>query len=429
MGVRSLKLAPDEEEMLSGKDGRAVQKAMELLVKYGDALGAERLIDTNNVCGANVFSPVPGLPPFESQDQTFSQISLDSDETLEIPKVKAYSCQLIGRMDSRHWQLQGISQETHDLITDSESYNASHGIQLMNTCTPYQVGNVPVKGEHCAWMESSAVIYINSVLGARSNVEGRESTAAAMLTGKIPYWGYHLDENRLGTHYIDVEVDVEDFMDWGLLGYYVGKMVGDQVPVLDHVRKTPNFSKLKHFGAAASSSGGVEMYHIPGITAEAKTVSEAFGSNKPVQKFHFGQRERLETYEDLNRTGKDSHVDLIMLGCPHASIEQIWEVCRLLEGKRIHDNTALWIFTPHPIRELADRTGYTKQLEDAGAVLMSDTCPAIGRFVPKGTKVIATDSAKQVHYLPAIMGVQGWFGSTKACVEAAVTGQWSGVLQ
>jgi len=424
-----LKLAADEEDMLSGKKGRAVQKAMELLVKYGEALGAERLITTNNVCGANVFSPVPGLPSFESQDQTFSQISLDSDETLEIPKVRAYSCQLIGRMDSRHWKLQGISQETHDLITDSESYNAAHGIQLMNTCTPYQVGNVPVKGEHCAWMESSAVIYINSVLGARSNVEGRESTAAAMLTGKIPYWGYHLDEQRLGTHYVDVEVEVEDFIDWGLLGYFVGKMVGDQVPVLDHVTSTSSLSKLKHFGAAASSSGGVEMYHIPGITAEAKTVAEAFGSNKPLHTFKFGNRERLQTYEDLNSRGKDTQVDLVMLGCPHANIEQIWEICRLLEGKRVHSNTALWIFTPHPIRELADRNGYTKQLEDAGAVLMSDTCPAIGRFVPNGTKVIATDSAKQVHYLPAIMGVQGWFGTTRDCVNAAITGRWMGGLQ
>lgn len=424
-----MKLTVDEQSMMDGEQGRAIQKAMELLVKYGEALGADKLIDTNNVCGANVFSPAPGLPVFENHDQIFSQVSLDSDETLEIPKVKAYSCQLIGRMDSRHWELQGITQETHDLIMNSESYNAMHGIQLMNTCTPYQIGNVPVKGEHCAWMESSAVVYINSVLGARSNVEGRESTAAAMLTGKIPYWGYHLDDQRLGTHYVDVEYAVEDFMDWGLLGYFVGQMVGDRVPVLDHVNKTPNFSKLKHFGAAASTSGGVELYHIPGITAEARTVEEAFGLNKAIDVFTFGHKERMKTYEDLNRTARDTNVDFVMLGCPHANIEQIWEICNLLDGKRVHSNTALWIFTPHPIRELADRTGYMKRLEEAGAVLMSDTCPAIGRFVPKGTKVIATDSAKQAHYLPAIMGVQGWFGSTKDCVQAAITGRWTGGLQ
>ncbi|WP_067936661.1 aconitase X [Alicyclobacillus kakegawensis] len=424
-----MKLTADEQAMLDGKEGPAVQKAMELLVKYGEALGAERLVDTNNVCDANVYSPTPGLPPFDGHDHIFSQMSLDSDEILEIPKVKAFSCQLIGRMDSRHWRLQGIDQTTHDLILESESYNAAHGIQLMNTCTPYQIGNVPVKGEHCAWMESSAVVYINSVLGARSNVEGRESTAAAMLTGKIPYWGYHLESERRGTHYVTIEVPVESFMDWGLLGYFVGQAVGDKVPVIDNVKNSPNLSKLKHFGAAASTSGGVEMYHIPGVTAEARTVEEAFSGNKIYEKFRFGPEERRKVYEDLNRTGRDTNVDLVMLGCPHSSIQQIWEICNLLDGKKVHSNTQLWIFTPHPIRELADRIGYTKILEDAGAVLMSDTCPAIGRFLPKGTKVIATDSAKQVHYLPAIMHVQGWFGSTQDCISAAITGRWKGELQ
>ena len=91
---------------------------------------------------------------------------------------------------------------------------------MFATCTPYQVGNVPVKGEHCAWMESSAVVYCNSVLGARTNTEGKESTGAAALTGRIPYWGYHIPENRRGTHLVDVDVEVDDIMDWGLLGYY-----------------------------------------------------------------------------------------------------------------------------------------------------------------------------------------------------------------
>ena len=126
-----------------------------------------------------------------------------------MPHVKVFSCQLIGPMDREEWTIQGVSDDAHAEITESMEYNARHGIHLMNTCTPYQVGNVPVKGEHCAWMESSAVVYINSVLGARTNVEGRESTGAAMLTGKIPHWGFHLDENRFGTHLIDVGLPVE----------------------------------------------------------------------------------------------------------------------------------------------------------------------------------------------------------------------------
>ncbi|MBX5436533.1 MAG: aconitase X catalytic domain-containing protein [Alicyclobacillaceae bacterium] len=420
-------LTDDERRMLEGEQGPAVQKAMELLVRYAEALGAERFVDTNNVCGANILTPSM-MRHFKSHDEAFSKMSLDSDETVEIPQVKVFSCQLIGPMDREQWEVQGVSREFYEGTMESMDYNARHGIHLMNTCTPYQVGNVPVKGEHCAWMESSAVVYINSVLGARTNVEGRESTAAAMLTGKIPYWGYHLDENRFGTHLIEVEFDVESNMDWGMLGYFVGEMVEDKVPVLNGIRHVPDLLRLKHFGAAAASSGGVEMYHIPGITAEARTLEEAFGPNRPRATFKYGEAERRKVYEELNSTAHDRDVDLVMIGCPHAGIEQIREVCNLLDGKKIHSNCELWVFTPSPIRKLAEQNGYLKILQDAGAKLMSDTCPAIGQFLPKGTKVVALDSAKQVHYLPAIMNVQGWFGSTADCVRAALTGRWDGGL-
>ncbi|HUZ19426.1 MAG TPA: aconitase X catalytic domain-containing protein [Acidimicrobiales bacterium] len=422
-----MQLTDDEKKLLDGESGRAMQAAMDLLVRYGEALGADRLIETNNVCGANVMAARQvRLLKKADNDAAFSEWSLDSQEVLDIPPVQAYSCQLIGPMDIENWELQGVSAEDRATVMASEDYSARHGIHLMSTCTPYQVGNVPVKGEHCAWMESSAVVYINSVLGARTNTEGRESTGAAMLTRRIPYWGLHLDENRFGTHLVEVDREVSSVMDWGLLGYYVGEAIEDGIPVIQGISEVPNLVKLKHFGAAASSSGGVELYHIPGMTAEVRTVEEAFGPRRPVETLHFGERERRETYEHLNSTARDRDVDLVMIGCPHATIEQIREVCRLLDGRRIHADSDLWVFTPRAIREVAERSGYAKILRDAGAHLMSDTCPAIGQFLPPDTRVVATDSAKQVHYLPAIMKVQGLFGSTVDCVEAAVTGTWNG---
>jgi predicted aconitase len=298
----------------------------------------------------------------------------------------------------------------------------------MATCTPYQVGNVPVKGEHCAWMESSAVVYCNSVLGARTNTEGRESTGAASLTGKIPYWGYHLPENRFGTHLVEVEIPTESMMDWGLLGYYVGEIIQDEIPVLRGQLSQPDLVKLKHFGAAAASSGGVEMYHIPGVTPEAPNVESSFGSRKPLQTLRYGKQERRIAYENLNASARDRNIDFVMLGCPHDSVEQVWQAARLLEGKRLHSGTELWIHTPRALRELADRSGYTKIVEEAGAHILSDSCPAISRLMPGGTQVVATDSAKQAHYLPAITGVQTWFGSLEDCVQAAITGKWAGGL-
>lgn len=277
-------------------------------------------------------------------------------------------------------------------------------------------------------MESSAVIYCNSVLGARTNTEGRESVGAAMLTQRIPCWGYHLDRNRRGSHLVQLRTDVESTADWGLLGYWIGDRVQERVPVVAGVGKLPNLARLKHFGAAASSSGGVEMYHLVGITPEAMTAEQAFGGNAPVEVLTFGEREKREAYERINSTGADRKVDYVMLGCPHYSIEQIWEVAQLLEGRKVHADCELWIFTPRALKSLADQNGYTRTIEAAGGHLMSDSCSAMSRAAPKGTRVVALDSAKQAHYLPAILGVQAWFGSTAECVEAACTGRWNGGL-
>jgi predicted aconitase len=205
--------------------------------------------------------------------------------------------------------------------------------------------------------------------------------------------------------------------------------VQERIPVLNGLKHVPNLARLKHFGAAASTSGGVEMYHIVGMTPEARSLGEAFGGSKPRMTLKYGRAERKEAYERVNSTASDRNVDYIMLGCPHYSIEQIWEVCQLLEGQRIHENCSLWIFTPSAIKHVADRNGYTKIINDAGGFLMTDTCSSVGRVMPKGAKVAAVDSAKQAHYLPAIMGVQAWFGTTAECIQAALTGRWSGGLK
>jgi len=218
-------------------------------------------------------------------------------------------------------------------------------------------------------------------------------------------------------------------MDWGMLGYFVGDVVQERIPVLVGKYGQPDLIRHKHFGAAAASSGGVELYHIVGITPEAATLDAACGAGKPVEVFRYGRAERQKTYDAINANASDPNVDYVMLGCPHYTIEQIWEVCRLLEGKRVREGVGLWIFTPRAIKQLADQNGYTKIIEDAGGFLMSDTCSAMARAVPKGTKAAAFDSVKQAHYLPAIMGIQGWFGSTAECVQAAVSGRWRGDLE
>ena len=130
----------------------------------------------------------------------------------------------------------------------------------------------------------------------------------------------------------------------------------------------------------------------------------------------------------LNAVGSSTDVDYVMLGCPHYSIEQIAHAAHLIEGRKVHENSALWVFTSRAVKATADANGYTKILKDAGALLMTDTCSAISQAVPKGTRVAALDSAKQVHYLPAMMGIEGWYGTTEECIDAACTSKWEGRL-
>jgi len=423
-----LVLTDDEKYMLDGHEGKAVQKAMELLVKYGDALGAERFCNVTNVMGAFQLESVADWPCCNTIPSIFSQLGFDSDEILEDIKVKVPSYYNQSYMDPEYYPLFGRTKEDYDLYMEHEEFMKKAGMNLIYSCSPYLCGNLPGKGEHIAWMESSAIAFANGILGARTNCEGCESAYSAMLTGKIPYWGYHITENRKGTHLIETQISVESEKDWGLLGYYAGYHVQEKIPVISGITNSVKTDWLKHFCAAAASSGGVEMFHIPGISAEANTVEEAFGPNKPEEIFQYGKEERRFAYERLNCTGKSDDIDFVVMGCPHYSINQLWTLNRLINGRKIKDNIEFWVFMPRQIRELAKRSGLKDELEATGIKLMTDGCPCMGRRKPDGASVMCTDSAKQAHYMPNFTGIQSWYGSAKECVEAAVSGKWRGDL-
>lgn len=412
--------------MADGAHGPAVARAMDLLIRYGEALGAEKLVEVTNVAGTwSVANPILREYALRGMDAVFSEFNLDSPEVVETPPAAVPACQLIGGIDARRPEVLGVSPEVVALNAAGERYFAARGIAMHATCTPYQVGHVPLFGEHCAWMESSAVVYANAVIGARTNTEGRESTGAAAITRRIPYWGLHIPENRAATHLVQVEIPLAGMRDWGLFGYWLGAAMEEGIPALHGLRQRPRAAELKHFGAAAASSGGIEMYHIPTVTPEAPELAAAFRGRSPRGILRFGSAERRAAWEALNRRCTGEEVDFIMIGCPHAALEHVQEVARLLEGKRIRDGVALWVFTPRALGEMAERSGLADVIRAAGGHLLSDTCPAISRLLPRGVQRAATDSAKQAHYLPAITGVETWFGSLDACVRAALTGRFT----
>jgi predicted aconitase len=425
-------LTEDEKRMRDGAEGPAVAAAMDLLLRYGRALGAQRLCDVRNVAGTMTQpSPVKAaLVRDGGWDKAFAVINLDSDGDFAIPDMRVPTCQLQQGFGQDSIGIAPYPRESIQLQQDAEAFYGRHGVSILATCTPYQVGNLPTFGEHCAWMESSAVIYANSVLGARTNCEGIASTGAASLTGKVPCAGNHLDSSRRGTHLIeaDPKASVDSFLDWGMLGYFAGRIAGEDHPVITGAFGRPDTNDLKHFGAAAATSGGVELYHIPGITPEAPTVEAAFHGCAPPPAIRYGPEQRRHVYETLNEIGACRDVDFVLLGCPHASVDQVRRTAAALDGRRLSDSAELWIMVPRALREIADRSGYTAVIQRAGGKVLTDSCPAMSRTAPAGTRVFATDSAKQAHYLPAILGIEAWFGTTEECVDAAVTGRWAGAL-
>jgi predicted aconitase len=426
-----MRLTDDEKRMADGAEGPAVAAAMDLLVRYGSALDCDHLCDVRNVAGTMTQpSPVKARLVAEGGwDKAFAVINLDCDDDIEVPAMRVPTCQLQHGFGQDAAGTVPYPAEMISLQADAEAFYGRHGVNILATCTPYQVGNIPVRGEHCAWMESSAVVYANSVLGARTNCEGIASTGAASLTGKIPCWGNHLDHGRTGTHLIDARVRVDDFAEWGMLGYFAGGQVQEQRPVIVGNLGLPDLVDLKHLGAAAATSGGVELFHLPGLTPEAPTLAAAFGAARVPEPIRYGPAERSTVYADLNSQGTSTDVDFILLGCPHASVEQIGRAARALEGRRLSPGTELWLMAPRALKDVADRSGYTEIIERAGGKVLGDSCPAMSRVAPAGTKVFATDSAKQAHYLPAILGIEAWFGTLQECIDAAVTGTWHGDLR
>jgi predicted aconitase len=253
------------------------------------------------------------------------------------------------------------------------------------------------------------------------------SSFCAAITGRIPEYGFHLDENRVGTHLVKVEANLRDYVDYDLLGYRVAGSVMLDVPVFDGMPQ-PDIDKVKPMAAAMASSGGIQMMHITGVTPEAPTVEAAFRGDTPQETMTVGWDELEESYEFLNSTSEET-VDYAVLGCPHLSMSQIKEVASLLQGKKL--KKPLYICVSSLIKAWAETMGYAETIVNAGGTLFEGMCPLFMGFKPKGAKVMATNSCKQAHYSPGRFGLDEpnygvRFGNTRDVINAASTGKWKG---
>jgi hypothetical protein len=335
-------------------------------------------------------------------------------------------------MDVEHWDLQqatrgGDPENFKDLVTGIERYCRRIGVAVTSTCCPYAVGNLPVLGEHCAWCESSAIAFANSVLGARTNIDGDHSTFASAITGKTLNWGYHLDENRRGSFLVEVQAQPESILDWDLMGYYSGFRAGNRVPVYHGVAGRPDMYRLMVLAASSSVTGAVNMFHVVGVTPEAHTLEQSTGGSVPKESLVYGHAERREAYAAVN-TATSEDVEYVVLGCPHYNPERLGVVARLLHGRKVTENVKLLIFTSLQHKVLAERSGWLDVMREAGAHLLIDSCPLHAKIPIAST--VAMDSAKMSHQGAGEQGWQNiWVGTTEECIDAAITGKWRGELR
>ncbi len=299
------------------------------------------------------------------------------------------------------------------------------GVMLTNTCINYQTIMPPVLGEHLAFGDTGSVIYANSVQGARSNFEGGPSALAAALTSRTPRYGFHLDARRRGTRLFRLTTRPGSLNDWGAAGAIVGRTMASywEVPVIEGVAEAPTSDELKHFGAALASFGSTPLFHMPGVTPEARDLAAIFDGPPPDAQA-IGRSE-IDALHAAYRPS-DDRLDVVVFAAPQLSLMELQALAGLLDGHRLHDKVTLLATTSPELKSACDRMGLTAKMEDAGAVLLEGVCfyqmhaREIGQA--NGWQRLMTNSAK----LANIIGGYGYepaLASMERCVESAVAGR------
>lgn len=404
----TLELSERDRSLLAGEEGAGVALAMRIMVRFAESLGATHLLDINR-------AHVDGcLYHGQSSLDFVNAVSRDG------ARVSVPTTLNVGSLDLLHPDLVRLPAPTRELAGRLMDAYTALGCAPTWTCAPYQLEERPAPGEQIAWAESNAIVFANSVLGARTERYGDFTDICAAITGRVPAFGLHLDRGRRAGWVVDVG-PVSDLAGsaafFPLLGYWLGLHAGDRVPALVGLPATVTEDELKALGAAAASSGSVALFHAVGITPEAPDLASVAGPGADRSRV---SREALETTHRGLDTADSPEVDAVAVGTPHYSAGQMLELSTLLGRRRCR--VPLYVNTSRSVLESlgADTVA---GLEEAGVRIVVDTCSYLVPVLAPGVGVVVTDSAKWAHYAPANLGVAVRFASTRACVESAVTGR------
>ncbi len=361
-------LTREEERILDGEHGYPLKKMMEILVALGDIYNAERLI------------PITSAQISGVSYNTIGDAGLHFLKSLHGVKVKVPTTLNPIAFDKEHISDLQVDNELYRKQMEIVKAYVDMGIKPTMTCTPYYFDNVPKVGEHIAWAESSAVIYANSIIGARTNREGAVTALASAIMGKTPEYGLHIDKNRRATHIVEFNFEFRE-EHFPLAGLYIGENV-DGIPYL---RIRGDEDDFKIMGAAMAASGSIAMYHVENITPEFRSALSENVERIVVEK------DEIEKYRYV-----DIDLELVALGCPHLSPGEIRKIAAFVKGKRKRNNVKLWLFVSKSVAEMMGKE--IKIIEDFGGEVMRDTCVVVSN-AGKIFDRIGTNSGKAAYYL------------------------------
>jgi len=408
----SLVLTGEERAIAAGDDGAAI--AMRIVAESARLLGAPRLIPvaSAHIDGA-LYHGDSGTLFAERLVERGARVAVRS--TLNVGALDLVGCARV-RLEEPERGMARRMMEAYRRLGCEQSW----------TCAPYQAGHRPAKGVDVAWGESNAVVFCNSVLGARTNRYGDFLDIACAIVGRAPDYGLHLPENRKATVVFDICQLPLTFMRseaaWPVLGSLYGRRIGTAIGVVTGVARHPGEDALKTFGAAAASSGSVGLFHMAGVTPEAPDVETALCGALSVETIVVTPDMARDALGRLSTAQRPDLIDAVAIGSPHLSLAEFDSLERHLAGRRLA--VPLYACTGRHVVSELDRAGRRKALEAAGVVVVADTCVVVTPILADRTGgILMTNSGKFAHYAPGNTGYAVVYGTLRDCVESAIAGR------
>ena len=413
----SIELTAHDRALLDGSQGKAAQVAMQIVLRMAHIQGAKYLVDITQAHIDGCIYTGPASLRFAQQLVAWGA------------KVRVPTTLNSISVDQRRWRELGIDPALGVPASALGDAYMAMGAQLSFTCAPYLLDSAPKAGEQIVWAESNAVVYANSVLGARTLKYPDYLDICIALTGRAPLIGCHLEDQRKARLHIEVPPlsNLDDSF-YPLLGYHIGALAGSRIPLVSGLQQQhPNLDDLKAFGAAFATTSAAALFHIAGVTPEALDPTRVIDGPLPVLKLSL--EELRLSWQELN-SARDARVDVVSLGNPHFSLSEFARLASLCQGRHRHPDVVLAITCGRTVLEQARVAGHIAVIEAFGAVIISDTCWCmLGEpVIPPAARNLMTNSGKYAHYAPGLVGRKVHFASLAECVDAACSATASGRL-